>query len=76
MQEAVSNWFDRVTQHSLDVPHPAEIDVQKAALDAKVTSGNTGNLNNIVPFRILIKSLEILPSSVSSVCRLICITFL
>lgn len=66
--EAVNNWLDRVTQSSLDVPHPAEIDAQKTVLDVKGTGGNTANPSNIVPFRIFIKSLELLPSSVSSVC--------
>ncbi|CAM4766790.1 unnamed protein product [Rotaria magnacalcarata] len=66
MMEAVNNWLDRAVQSSLDVPHPAETDGQKSILDAKGTSGNTTNLSNIVPFRILIKSLELLPSSVSS----------
>jgi hypothetical protein len=70
MMEAVNNWFDHVAQHSLDVPHPAEIDAQKAGQDVKGTAGNTANVRNIVPFRILIKSLELLPSSVSSVCLL------
>ncbi|CAF0762294.1 unnamed protein product [Rotaria sordida] len=58
--EAVNNWHDRVIQSSFGVPHPAEIDAQKPLVDAKDTG------SNIVPFRILIKSLEILPSSVSS----------
>jgi hypothetical protein len=70
MMEAVSNWLDRVTQSSLEVPHPAEIDAQKPFLESKGTGGNTTNPSNIVPFRILIKSLELLPSSVSSVCFL------
>jgi hypothetical protein len=68
MMEAVNNWLDRVVQSSFDVPHPAEIDTQKGILDVKSTGGNTANTSNIVPFRILIKSLELLPSSVSSVC--------
>jgi len=74
--EAVSSWLDRVIQSSLDVPHPAEVDAQKGLLDVKSTGSNTENTSNIVPFRILIKSLELLPSSVSSVCLLIYITFL
>jgi hypothetical protein len=68
MMEAVSNWLDRVVQSSLDVPHPADIDAQKTVQDIKGTGSNTTNTSNIVPFRILIKSLELLPSSVSSVC--------
>jgi hypothetical protein len=77
MMEAVNNWLDRVTQSSLDVPHPAETDAQKALSDGKGTGGNTANASNIVPFRILIKSLELLPSSVSSVCFfLIYLTYL
>jgi hypothetical protein len=71
MMEAVNNWLDRVVQNSLDVPHPAEIDTQKGILDGKSPGGNTANTSNIVPFRILIKSLELLPSSVSSVCYLL-----
>jgi hypothetical protein len=71
MMEAVNNWLDRVVQNSLDVPHPAEIDGQKGLLDVKSTGVNTTNPSNIVPFRILIKSLELLPSSVSSVCYLL-----
>jgi hypothetical protein len=67
MMEAVNNWLDRVTQSSLDVPHPAENDAQKAPLDGKGLGGSATNASNIVPFRILIKSLELLPSSVSSV---------
>ncbi|CAF3451554.1 unnamed protein product [Rotaria sp. Silwood1] len=66
MMEAVNNWFDRAIQSSLDVPHPAEIDAQKPLLDATSAGSNTANTRNIVPFRILIKSLEILPSSVPS----------
>ncbi len=68
MMEAVNNWLDRVTQSSLDVPHPTENDTQKGSLDVKGTGTNTANASNIVPFRIFIKSLELLPSSVSSVC--------
>jgi hypothetical protein len=75
MMEAVSSWLDRVIQSSLDVPHPAEVDAQKGPLDVKSTGSNTENTSNIVPFRILIKSLELLPSSVSSVCLLIYILF-
>ncbi|CAF4618390.1 unnamed protein product, partial [Rotaria sp. Silwood2] len=66
MMEAVNNWLDRAIQSSLDVPHPAEIDAQKSLSDVKGAGSNTANTSNIVPFRILIKSLEILPSSVSS----------
>ena len=68
MMEAVSNWLDRVVQSSLDVPHPADLDPQKTAPDIKGPGSNAANTSNIVPFRILIKSLEILPSSVPSVC--------
>ena len=68
MMEAVSSWLDTTIQSALDLPHPADIDGQKAGPDVKNPPGITGNTNNIVPFRILIKSLEILPSSVSSVC--------
>ena len=67
MMEAVSNWLDRAAQSSLDVPHPAENDSPKAFSDTKGATGNANNTSNIVPFRILIKSLELLPSSVSSV---------
>lgn len=67
MMEAVNNWLDRVAQSSLNVPHPAELDPQKGFQDVKTIGNNTTNTSNIVPFRILIKSLELLPSSVSSV---------
>ncbi|CAF1495816.1 unnamed protein product [Adineta ricciae] len=62
--EAVSNWLDRAAHSSLDVPHPADNDSQKGLADGKTGGPNAGNVSNIVPFRILIKSLEILPSSV------------
>lgn len=68
MMEAVSNWLDSAIQSALEIPHPADIDGQKAIQDVKGPAGTAGNTNNIVPFRVLIKSLEILPSSVSSVC--------
>ncbi|CAF1455211.1 unnamed protein product [Adineta steineri] len=64
--EAVSNWLDRVAQSSFDVPHPAEINGPQGTSDTKGTGGNADNTSNIVPFRILIKSLELLPSSISS----------
>ena len=67
MMEAARDWLDRAVQSSLDVPHPAEIDAQKAIPDTNGTGNNTSDASNIVPFRILIKSLELLPSSVSSV---------
>ena len=68
MMEAVNDWLDRVIQSSLDIPHPADADGQKAVQDIKGATTNPANTSNIVPFRVLIKSLEILPSSVSSVC--------
>ena len=67
MMEAARDWLDRAVQSSLDVPHPAEIDAQKAIPDTNGTGNNISDASNIVPFRILIKSLELLPSSVSSV---------
>ena len=68
MMEAVSNWLDRAAHSSLDVPHPADNDPQKGLTEGKTAGVNAGNVSNIVPFRILIKSLEILPSSVPAVC--------
>lgn len=68
MMEAVSNWLDSTIQSALEIPHPADIDGQKPIQDVKGPAGTASQKNNIVPFRILIKSLEILPSSVSSVC--------
>jgi hypothetical protein len=68
MMEAVNDWLDRVIQSSLDVPHPADADAYSAVQDIKGAGTNPANTSNIVPFRILIKSLELLPSSVSSVC--------
>lgn len=75
MMEAVNNWLDRAFQSSLEVPHPAEVDVEKPSSDGKGTGNNTTNLSNIVPFRILTKSLEILPSSVASVCCAVNVTY-
>ena len=67
MMEAVTNWLDRTVQSSLDVPHPAELDNQRPTADLKTPGSQHLNDRNIVPFRILIKSLQVLPSSLSSV---------
>lgn len=67
MMEAVTNWLDRTVQSSLDVPHPAELDGQRPSAGLKTPGSQHVNDRNIVPFRILIKTLQVLPSSLSSV---------
>jgi hypothetical protein len=67
MIEAADIWLDRAIKSSLSLPHPAENDNQKASGDNKTVGHQSAANRNIVPFRILIKSLEILPSSIPSV---------
>ena len=63
MMEGVDNWFELAVENSLNVPHPADVEGSKARADGKTSDHQP----EVTPFRILIKSLEILPSSVSSV---------
>jgi len=65
--EATGSWLGRAAQSSLDLPHPAENDAIKTFLETKPPGDNKSNPSDIVPFRILIKSLEISPSSVPAV---------
>lgn len=63
----VDDWFELAIENSLSVPNRTEVDRQKANIDLNAPPRKATEEDHLVPFRVAIRFIELLPSSLSSV---------